>query len=311
MFRAAVGQIIAGNAGDDHVLQAQRPRRFGHTARLVGVNRLRFSLFHATEPAAARADIAQDQERGGLLRVTFHPVRTFGMVADRLQAQLPDQLGREVVGVALRDVPLQPTREGMWGFWTLEFRRTIFSDCLVCNGHQGIALSDPHNTAAERLERKATIRSRTGKRLRPLHKRDRDWSEATAARVPTTSPKAANWITANAKSPTSIQRPIVHPSPHEEQREGRKNHPQYRRNDNLCAPEVRPNLYRRTGIKDKIHHNYAQHHRQGSPTVDGSQVFRCNTLRLIGMDSSSLQAFIAPTCCPVAPERMPLVMQIL
>ena len=41
MLRPAVGQIVAGDAGDDHVFESERASRLGHAAGLVGVGRQR------------------------------------------------------------------------------------------------------------------------------------------------------------------------------------------------------------------------------------------------------------------------------
>ena len=109
--RPAVGQIVAGDARDDDVLQPECAGRLGHAARLVHLGRQGLSLWHAAKAARPGACVAQDQKRGRLLRIALHTVRTFGMVTDRMQPQLADQLRREVVGVSLRHVPLQPARE--------------------------------------------------------------------------------------------------------------------------------------------------------------------------------------------------------
>ena len=113
MLGAAVGQVVARDARNDYVFQAQFPRRFSHASWFIRINGPRFSLLHAAKPAAARADVAQDQERGRFPRVALHPVRTLGMVANRLQTQLPDQIRGEMIGVAFRDVALEPTRQGL------------------------------------------------------------------------------------------------------------------------------------------------------------------------------------------------------
>src|SRR5205823_3686581 len=61
--------------------------------------------------ARPRADIAQDHERGRLLRVALHPVWAAGIVADRFQPQFLQQPSGEVVGVAFGDVALEPARK--------------------------------------------------------------------------------------------------------------------------------------------------------------------------------------------------------
>ena len=108
---AAVGQVVAGDAGDHHVGQAHLPDRLGHAARLVGVHRPRPPLGHVAETAPPRANVTEDHEGGRLLGVALHAVGTLGMVADRLELELLDQPGREVVGVSLGNVALQPARQ--------------------------------------------------------------------------------------------------------------------------------------------------------------------------------------------------------
>ena len=108
MLGAAVRQIIARDRSDDDVRQTQPGGRFGHALGLVLFDLLRLPLGDGAEAARPGADIAQDHERGRLLRVALHAVGAFGVVANRLQAQLLKQAGREVVGVPLGNVALQP-----------------------------------------------------------------------------------------------------------------------------------------------------------------------------------------------------------
>ena len=105
---AAVGQVVAGDAGHHDVLQAQADHGLGHAARLVGIRRLRPALGHAAKTAGPRTGVAQDHERGRLLGVAFHAIGTFRMIADGLQLQFIDQPGRKVIGVALGHVAFQP-----------------------------------------------------------------------------------------------------------------------------------------------------------------------------------------------------------
>ena len=109
MLRSAVGQVVAGHAGNHHMPQPQPPGRLGNAPRLVRFRRRRAAVLDRAEPTTPRADLAENHEGGRLLGVTLHAIRTAGLVADRLQVQFLQQPGREVVGVARRHIALQPT----------------------------------------------------------------------------------------------------------------------------------------------------------------------------------------------------------
>src|SRR3546814_13665752 len=59
----AVLQIVAIDAGDDHVTQAHVADRLGEMARLVGIQRIRPAVRNIAERAATCADVAHDHER--------------------------------------------------------------------------------------------------------------------------------------------------------------------------------------------------------------------------------------------------------
>ena len=111
MLGAAIGQVVARDRSDDDMLQAQPRSGFGQPLGLIALGRRGTAALDGTKAAGPRADVAQDHERGRLLRIALHPVGTFGVFADRFQPQLVEQPGREMVGVALGHIPLQPARQ--------------------------------------------------------------------------------------------------------------------------------------------------------------------------------------------------------
>src|SRR4051812_24736950 len=83
---AAVGEIVARHRGDDDVAQSHSLRGVGDAARLVGRRRCVWtSRGHVAEAARARADIAEDHERGGLAREAFRAIGTRQRFADGVE----------------------------------------------------------------------------------------------------------------------------------------------------------------------------------------------------------------------------------
>ena len=72
---AAVAQVVAVDAGDDHVLELQRRDRPRQVLRLAGVQRVGAAVADVAERAAARALVAHDHERGGALAEAFADIR--------------------------------------------------------------------------------------------------------------------------------------------------------------------------------------------------------------------------------------------
>jgi len=84
---AAIRQIIPRDRGNDDVPQAQPRSRLRDSPRFIRIGRLGFAPRHRAETAGTGADVAQNHEGGGPLRVALHAVRATGVVADRLQVQ--------------------------------------------------------------------------------------------------------------------------------------------------------------------------------------------------------------------------------
>ena len=100
--RAAVGQVVAGDAGDDDVLQAERADRLGDASRLVVIEPGRAAGLDRAEPAGPGAGVAEDHDRGGALVPALPDVRAVGLLADRVERQPAKQSLEIVVGLARR-----------------------------------------------------------------------------------------------------------------------------------------------------------------------------------------------------------------
>src|SRR5690349_21746494 len=83
--RALVGQVVAVDAGDDRVAQAHARDRAGDAGGLERVVPRRLARLDVAEAAAARAGVAEDQERGGAALPALAHVRAGGLLTDRVQ----------------------------------------------------------------------------------------------------------------------------------------------------------------------------------------------------------------------------------
>ena len=98
---AAVGQVVARDAGDHHVLEAHLADRLGHAARLVVIIPGRPAGLDGAEAAGTGAGVAQDHDRGGALLPALPDVGAAGFLAHRVEGQAAHQaLELLVVGAA-------------------------------------------------------------------------------------------------------------------------------------------------------------------------------------------------------------------
>ena len=100
-FRAAIVAVVAIDAGDHGEAQTHGGDGFGDAARLVVIHRQRRAFLHGAEAAAARADVAQNHERGGAVVPAFAHVGAGGAFADGVQAEAVDQ--RFQIAIVLAD----------------------------------------------------------------------------------------------------------------------------------------------------------------------------------------------------------------
>src|ERR1051326_2721164 len=87
--RAAVAEIVARDRGDDDVAQSHPPRRLRDRARLLGRRRrVRPAGGDVAEAARARADVAEDHERGRAAGEAVGAVGTGEGLADGMEGAL-------------------------------------------------------------------------------------------------------------------------------------------------------------------------------------------------------------------------------
>src|SRR6185312_13864238 len=108
--RAAVGQVVAGDAGDGGVAQAHRGHRLGHPARLVPVEVGRLAGVDLAEVAAPGALLAADQEGRLAVFPALEDVGAAGLLADGVQAFVGHQLPQRGVLRAHLGPGLDPGR---------------------------------------------------------------------------------------------------------------------------------------------------------------------------------------------------------
>ena len=92
MPRAAVGEIVAVDRGDDDVLEAQLGDRLADVRRLVRVERAGQAGLDVAEGAGARAGVAHDHQGGVLLLPALADIGAAGFLADGEQAVLAHDL---------------------------------------------------------------------------------------------------------------------------------------------------------------------------------------------------------------------------
>ena len=113
MLRAAVGEIVAVDRGDDDMGQAELGGGFADMGGLVGVERARQPGLDVAEGAGARAGVAHDHEGGVLLLPALADIRAAGLLAHGVQAVGAHDRVR--VGVARRHRRLDADPVGLLG----------------------------------------------------------------------------------------------------------------------------------------------------------------------------------------------------
>jgi hypothetical protein len=109
-LRSAVFAIVPVHAGDHGILQSKDFARLGNAARFVVIHRQRRAFLHRAETTAARADVAQNHERGRAAVPAFAYIRTGGALAHRVEFQVCDQLLELTVILSNRGRRAQPRR---------------------------------------------------------------------------------------------------------------------------------------------------------------------------------------------------------
>jgi len=95
---AAVGKVVAVHARDHDELEPHLRDGLGQPRRLVQIERLGRAVRHRAVGAVARAHVAQNHERRGLVLPTFTDVGAVGFLADGVQLEVAHQaFERDVV----------------------------------------------------------------------------------------------------------------------------------------------------------------------------------------------------------------------
>ena len=108
--RAEVGQVVAVDGRDDRVAQAHLRDRARDAGRLERVVPRRLAGAHVAEAAAPRARVAEDHERRGAALPALADVRAGGLLADRVEVLVLDELRQLAVLRAAGRRDLEPRR---------------------------------------------------------------------------------------------------------------------------------------------------------------------------------------------------------
>ena len=128
-MRAAIGLVVAVDAGDDGVAQAHARHRFGHAIWLFFIRWAdRFAGGYGAEAAGSRADVTQDHEGSGAVFPAFAHVRAARRFAHGVQVEGAHDALEILVAVAAEEFDAQPVwprvsrrrwrwyrRAGCWG----------------------------------------------------------------------------------------------------------------------------------------------------------------------------------------------------
>jgi hypothetical protein len=106
--RAAVGALVAVDAGDDGVLEVHGLDGLGYAVGFVPVERAGAAVLDIAEAAGAGADIAQHEEGSGAPAPAVADVRAHGLFADRVQGLGPHEVTQLFIGLAAGGAHLEP-----------------------------------------------------------------------------------------------------------------------------------------------------------------------------------------------------------
>ena len=110
--RAAEDIVVTVHAGDDGMLEAEGGDGFGNATGFIVIDGVRTALGHGAEAAAARADVAQHHESGGLVVPALADVGAMGALADGMEVEVAGELFEGVEIVAGGSLGFEPVRLG-------------------------------------------------------------------------------------------------------------------------------------------------------------------------------------------------------
>ena len=103
MIGAAVGKIVAIDRRDDDMIETEFFDGQRHVARLFGIERQRLAFVDGAKTAAARAGVAENQKRRGLVAPALADIRTARLLTDRVKIFLAHQVFEpQIVGITWR-----------------------------------------------------------------------------------------------------------------------------------------------------------------------------------------------------------------
>jgi hypothetical protein len=111
MFRPAVLQIVAGNSGDNNVLQIHPPRCFGNSRRFIRFKRERFRRGHGAKTAGPRAAVAGNHKRRRSLAPALPMVWALRAFANRVQLEFVQERPGAGKGIGRGQRNAQPLRQ--------------------------------------------------------------------------------------------------------------------------------------------------------------------------------------------------------
>lgn len=108
-MRAAVGLVVAIDAGDDGIAQTHSRDSFGDAERLFFIGRTgRSSAGHGAKSAGARADISQNHEGGGAVVPAFAHVGAAGAFANGVEIERAHDALEILVTLAAEEFYAEP-----------------------------------------------------------------------------------------------------------------------------------------------------------------------------------------------------------
>ena len=110
MLCAAVAQVVAIHAGDDHVSEFEQADGVRQVLRFVGIGRQRLAVRHIAERTAARAHVAKDHEAGRAFAEAFADVGAGGFLAHGVQLVFAQHALHFVVACAAAGFDAYPLR---------------------------------------------------------------------------------------------------------------------------------------------------------------------------------------------------------
>jgi len=108
--RAAVRQLIARDTGDDDMTEVHPGHRVRHPRRLSEIQLCWTACLDGAEVAGARADVAEDHDRGGAARPALAQVGALGALADGVQSLVVDELAHRGIAGSVREPGAEPRR---------------------------------------------------------------------------------------------------------------------------------------------------------------------------------------------------------